>query len=96
MSRYTAPPISIPKIWKKKWPFFIPENVTALSEEEKNSCKGLVKVEECQNALKDFDNNKSPGSDGLPAEFYRFFWPDICHDLVASYNFASQQVKDGE
>ena len=32
-------------------------------EEEKNSCKGLVKVEECQNALKDFDNNKSPGSD---------------------------------
>ena len=51
----------------KNSPFFIPENVTALSEEEKNSCEGLVKVEECQNALKDFDNNKSPGSDGLPA-----------------------------
>ena len=28
--------------------------------------------------------------DGLPAEFYRFFWPDICHDLLASYNFASE------
>ena len=41
----------------------MPENVTVLSEEEKNSCEGLVKVEECQNALKDFDNNKSPGSD---------------------------------
>ena len=82
MSRYTAPPISIP--------FFIPKNVTALSEEEKNSCEGLVNVEECKNALKDFDNNKTPGTDGLPAEFYRFFWPDICHDLVASYNFASQ------
>ena len=89
MSRYTAPPISTPKILKTRL-FFSPENVTALSEEEKNSCEGLVKVEECQNALKDFDNNKSPGSDGLPAEFYRFFWPDICHDLVASYNFASQ------
>ena len=74
----------------KNSPFFIPENVTALSEEEKNSCEGLVNVEICKNALKDFDNNKTPGTDGLPAEFYRFFWPDICHDLVASYNFAFQ------
>ena len=73
----------------KNSPFFISENVTALSEEEKSSCGGLVN-EECTNALKDFDNNKTPGTDGLPAEFYRFFWPDICHDLLASYNFASQ------
>ena len=29
----------------KNSPFFIPENVTALSEEEKNPCEGLVKVE---------------------------------------------------
>ena len=41
-------------------------------------------------ALKDFDSNKTPGTDGLPAEFYRFFWPDISHDLLASYNVASQ------
>ena len=84
MSRYTAPPILIPKR------SIISENVTAPSEEEKNSCEGLVNEEECTNALKDFDNNKSPGTDGLPAKFYRFFWPDICHDLLASYNFASQ------
>ena len=51
----------------------------------------MVNEEECTNALKDFDNNKTPGTNGLPAEFYRFFWPDICHDLLASYNFASQQ-----
>ena len=50
----------------------------------------MVNEEECTNALKDFDNNKTPGTDGLPAEFYRFFWPDICHDLLTSYNFASQ------
>ena len=86
MSRYTAPPILIPKSSKIRL-FFISENVTALSEEEKSSCEGLVTEEECTNALKDFDNNKTPGTDGLPAEFYRFFWPDICHDLLASYNF---------
>ena len=66
------------------------KNVTTLSEEKKNSCEGLLNVEECTNALNRFDNNKTPGTDGLPAEFYRFFWPDICHDLLTSYNFASQ------
>ena len=54
------------------------------------SCEGLINKEECAKALKDFSNNKTPGTDGLPAEFCRFFWPDICHDLFASYNYAFQ------
>ena len=58
-----------PKNFKNS-PFFNPENVTTLSEEEKKSCEGLVNEEECTNALKDFNNNKTPGTDGLPAEFY--------------------------
>ena len=40
--------------------------------------------------LKDFDNNKTLGTDCLPAEFYRFFWPDVCYDLLAGSNFVSQ------
>ena len=71
-------------------PFFNPENVTTLTEEEMKSCEGLINEVECTNALTDFNSNKTPGSDGLPAEFYRFFWPDICHDLIASYNYAFQ------
>ena len=74
----------------KNSPFFNPENVTALTEEERKACEGLVNEEECTNALKDFSNNKTPGTDGLPAEFYRFFWPDICFDLLASFNYAFQ------
>ena len=30
--------------------------------------------------------NKSPGSDGLPAEFYKTFWQDINKDLLESIN----------
>ena len=71
-------------------PFFSPENVTTLTEEEMKSCEGLINEVECTNALTDFNSNKTPGSDGLSAEFYRFFWPDICHDLIASYNYAFQ------
>ena len=33
-------------------------------------------------------NNKSPGSDGLPAEFYKFFWGDIKIFLINSLNAA--------
>ena len=30
-------------------------------------------------------NNKSPGWDGLPAEFYKFFWDDLKPILFHSY-----------
>ena len=32
--------------------------------------------------------NKSPGSDGLPAEFYKLFWKEIHHYLLNALNYA--------
>ena len=32
-------------------------------------------------------SDKSPGSDGLPAEFYNFFWDEICDTLLEVINF---------
>ena len=32
---------------------------------------------ECGLALKEMQNNKSPGSDGITVEFYKIFWNDI-------------------
>ena len=34
------------------------------------------------------ENNKSPGEDGYPAEFYKVFWIDIKTILVKSYKYA--------
>ena len=34
------------------------------------------------------DSNKKPGSDGLPAEFYKIFWNDIPDFLLGSINYA--------
>ena len=45
---------------------------------------------ECSKALKEMDSNKTPGSDGLPAEFYKMFWNDIADFLLGSINYAYQ------
>ena len=54
-------------------PFFNLENITPLSEDEKLSCEGAVGENECFIALKEFKNDKTPGTDGWSAEFYKFF-----------------------
>ena len=56
--------------------FFETENVTSLNEEEKLSCEGILLEDECLRALKELKNCKSPGTDGLSAEFYKFCWTE--------------------
>ena len=48
-------------------------NIPKLSEEQKVSCEGKITSEECALLLESFANNKSPGNDGIPIEFYRKF-----------------------
>ena len=36
-------------------------------------------------SLKSMESNKSPGSDGLPAEFYKVFWNEINQHLLTLY-----------
>ena len=56
-----------------------------------DSCEGPVTVGEVSHALDGMADVKSPGSDGLPKEFYRTFWGILGADLVDVLNdsFAS-------
>ena len=45
-----------------------------LSEEQKQSCEGEISFEELKSALNSFQNNKSPGNNGLPIEFHKTCW----------------------
>ena len=42
----------------------------------KKICAKAISIgpEECKSILDSFQNNKTPGSDGIPMEFYERFW----------------------
>ena len=63
-------------------------NVPKLSNKLSLLCDGLLTYTECYEALEKFDNNKSPGNDGLTSEFYKTFWPTLGNLLVHYLNAA--------
>ena len=54
-------------------------------------CEGQLTTDECLVALKSMSHNKTPGSDGLPVEFYSKLWPDVKDYLVEALNEAYSQ-----
>jgi len=63
-------------------------NSTSLTNEEQTLCEGHLTQKECFEALKKMESDKTPGTDGLPAEFYRVFWKDISFFLISAVNYA--------
>ena len=61
-------------------------NIPRLTEEQMLSCEDAITAEECAKLLESFQNNKAPGNDGIPIEFYRKFWSLICHPFIACVN----------
>ena len=70
---------------------FMPNNAhIKLDEQLKISCEGEISKLELQEALKNTKNNKSPGIDGLPYEFYKKFWHNISDIFLKSLNYSYQ------
>ena len=68
--------------------FSVDTNTKVLDDRERQTCEGFITKQECLQALKDMEPNKTPGSDGLPAEFYKIFWNEISDYLINSINHA--------
>ena len=68
-------------------------HINRLSDVQKMSCEGEITLDEVKKMLSQMSNNKSPGSDGYTAEFYKFFLNDIGKYLVASLNHAFKSGK---
>ena len=61
-------------------------NIPKLSEEQKLSCEGKITPEECALLLETFQNDKTPGNDGIRIEFYRKFWHLISEPFTKCAN----------
>lgn len=57
-----------------------------VSTEQNRKLTQWVNREEVWEALMAMNKNKSPGSDGLPVEYYLAMWPEIADDLTEMIN----------
>ena len=53
------------------------DDVQKLNEEETKSIDGLLTIKELSTALHKMKNNKTPGMDGFPSEFFIVFWLNL-------------------
>lgn len=67
--------------------FFLGHLHLKLSQPEQDLCEGLLTTAECKAAVDAMATGKSPGIDGIPAEFYRVFWDLLGADLVDVLNY---------
>ena len=68
--------------------FLLNPAINKLSDAEKATCDVPLQINECSKALSNLKNNKAPGCDGFPVEFYKFFWNKIKNFVYNSYLFA--------
>ena len=66
--------------------FFQQENHCTISDDERKLCEGLQTATDCLVSLKSMESNKTPGTDGIPVEFYKVFWNDVKPFFLASIN----------
>jgi hypothetical protein len=67
-----------------------------LDHNSKTICEGKVSKDECHRALSLMTNDKSPGLDGIPDEFYRHFWVEIGDILIDSFNESFDNISLSE
>ena len=69
-------------IQMKVWKILFKKNDPKISDIEKKECEKFVDELEIKKAIMQSLNDKSPGIDGIPVEFYQIFWNKILLTIV--------------
>ena len=70
--------------------FISSNSIPKLNDAQKQLCEVEISEAEMLKSIKALKSGKSPGTDGLTSEFYKFFWVDIKLFLLASINYGIQ------
>ena len=62
-----------------------------LTSEERDSLEGHINIQELSAAVKNLNNDKSPGSDGYTADFFKFVFKDVGMFLLHSVNYGFEK-----
>ena len=62
------------------------QKVEKLCQKEALSIEGHLTIKELSEALKNTKNNKTPGLDGFPAEFFKVFWKTLKYCVTKAIN----------
>ena len=73
--------------------YFENDPIVKLSEMEATSIEGPVSLNELSTALKMMKNNKTPGIDGFPSEFFKVFWCKLKYIITRALNYSYQKGK---
>ena len=68
--------------------FFHNKKLPKLDDQLNKESEGNLTIIECRSTLKEFQADETPSTDVFTAEFYKFFWEDLCEEMVESFNFA--------
>ena len=68
-------------------------HIPKLDRQISNDLEREITEAELLSTLKNMKNNKSPGSDGYTAEFFKFFWKDLSTIIVRAVNGAFLKKK---
>ena len=63
-------------------------DIKKLTNEESKELEGEISLKEASKTLFNMKSNKSPGSDGFTAEFFKVFWKKMGNFVVRSINYA--------
>ena len=66
------------------------DSIPKLSDDDKQLCDIPITLKECADALSELKNNKSPGCDGFPVEFHKFFWSKIQYFVHNSFTWSAE------
>lgn len=64
-----------------------------LTKDESRNCDGYITLEELTSAVNNIKPNKSPGMDGLSANFYKTFWNELGPMLLKVFNTSYDKQK---